>query len=194
MKCMLYLLKKICLLWWNIFGWKITGRFPHEVKKMVIIIGPHTSTLDTVVGVGAWETEKIQHVHFFAKKELFEGIWRFFFKGLGGIPVDRSHPHGMVGQAVEAISKEEWFRLGLSPEGTRSKVEKLRTGFYHIAKQAGIPILMIGFDFETRQVIIADLFFPTDNMEADLKHIISFFASIKGRNPEKGMGHLLQEK
>jgi 1-acyl-sn-glycerol-3-phosphate acyltransferase len=193
MKCMLWLLKKICLLWWNIFGWKITGHFPHEVKKMVIIIGPHTSTLDTVVGVGAWETEQIQHVHFFAKKELFEGIWRFFFKGLGGIPVDRSHPHGMVGQAVEVISKEEWFRLGLSPEGTRSKVEKLRTGFYHIAKQAGIPILMIGFDFKARQVIIPDLFFPTDDKETDFKHIIAFFAHIKGRNPEKGMGHLLQE-
>lgn len=185
-----YLLKKLILLWWWCLGWKINGRFPHEVKKMVIIIGPHTSAWDVFVGVSALEIEKITHVHFFGKKELFEGPFAYYFKALGGIPVDRFHPHGMVGQVVDAMNKAEYFRFGISPEGTRNIVDRLRTGFYHIAVQAKVPILMIGFDFAHREVVVGDLLYPSGNIDTDMKTIVSFFAPIQGKNPEKGMGHM----
>ena len=80
--------------------------------------------------------------------------------------------------------------LGLSPEGTRKRVDKLRTGFYHIAKKAGVPIVPVGFDYENKRVVIGEAFFPGDDEAADLKKIIAFFADIKGKNPAFDLRHL----
>ena len=184
------MIKFILRLWWKLKGWKVKGVFPHHIKKMVIIVGPHTSWKDVLVGFAARDQLKIGHAKFLGKKELFDGPFGWLFRKLGGTPVDRSSKKGVVEQVVELFNKHDEFILALSPEGTRKKVDKLRTGFYYIAKQAKVPIQMIGFDFSKREIVIRDSFYTSENETEDFKCIIDFFAPIKGAKPELGLGHL----
>ena len=87
-------------------------------------------------------------------------------------------------------NNNEEFIIALSPEGTRKKVDKLRTGFYHIAKQANVPIVMVGFDFSKKEIILSQTFYVSDDEEADFKKIIDFYAPIKGCHPHLGLAHL----
>jgi 1-acyl-sn-glycerol-3-phosphate acyltransferase len=177
-------------LWWKFNGWKLKGNFPYHLKKMVLIVAPHTSWKDVIVGFAAREQLKIRKAKFLGKKELFDGPFGWLFRGLGGVPVDRFSSHGAVEQVVELFNKNDEFIVAMSPEGTRKKVDKLRTGFYHIAKQANVPIEMVAFDFSKKEVISAEPYYPTNDEDADFKHIIDFFAPIKGAKPELGLGHL----
>jgi 1-acyl-sn-glycerol-3-phosphate acyltransferase len=177
-------------LYWKLTGWKIKGEWPSGLTKAIILVGPHTSSWDVVMGMAARSVVPIPFAHYLGKKELFDGIFGWFFKSSGGVPVDRFSKNNMVEQVVEEFRKREHFMLALSPEGTRKKVDRLRTGFWHIAKQAGVPIVMAGLDFEKKELIISVPFFPGDGPEADLPLILSFFEPVKGRHPELGMGHL----
>ena len=177
--------------WFRLSGWTIKGRFPAEVPRMVIAVGPHTSAWDVVVGLGARYLIPIRHAYFLGKKELFDGPFGWFFRSIGGTPVDRFSSQGMVQQVAEKFKQHEQFRLAMSPEGTRKRVDKLRTGFYYIAKEAGVPILLAGFDFGKKEVIIGELLTPGDEAK-DLKQIITFFASIEGKNKEQGLQHLAE--
>ena len=183
-------MKLIWKIWWKLNGWKLNGAYPPGLKKTVLIVGPHTSWKDILVGFAARDQLKIGKAKFLGKKELFEGPFGWFFRSLGGVPVDRFSNHGAVEQVVDMFNNNDEFILAMSPEGTRKKVDKLRTGFYHIAKQAKVPILMVGFDFSKKEVIVAKPFMPSDNETADFRHIIEFFAPVKGAKPEQGMGHL----
>lgn len=176
--------------WWKWNGWKQTGVFPNHIKKMIIIVAPHTSWKDILVGFASRNQLKIYNAKFLGKKELFDGPFGWFFKMLGGVPVDRFSSHGAVEQVVDMFNKNDEFILAMSPEGTRKKVDKLRTGFYHIAKLANVPIQMVGFDFSKKEIIVGKPFYTSDDEAADIKHIIDFFAPVKGANPEQGMGHL----
>ena len=130
--------------WWKLSGWKITGSYPYDIRKLVIIIAPHTSWRDVVVGLATRRVLKAKHIKFLGKKELFDGPFGWWFRWIGGTPVDRFSKHGVVDQVVEMFNSHEKFTIGLAPEGTRKKVNKLRTGFYHIAVRANVPILMVG--------------------------------------------------
>ena len=175
--------------WMKLAGWKVKGIFPNHIPKMVLAVGPHTSAWDVVIGFGARRLIPIDHAYFLGKKELFEGTFGWFFKAMGGTPVDRSSSQGMVAQVADKFAQHDIFRLGMSPEGTRKKVEKLKTGFYHIARQANVPILLVGFDFGKKEVILGDLIYPADEAE-DFKKILSFFAGVEGKIPELGVKHL----
>lgn len=189
------MLRLLLKMYWKMGGWKIVGALPHQHKKMILVVAPHTSWKDILVGLATRLELKIDHAKFLGKKELFEGPFGKLFRNLGGIPVDRfgkqeDKKQGIVDQAVRLFNKNENFILGISPEGTRKRVEKLKTGFYHIAKNANIPIVLVGFDFKNKQVVLGDPIFVSDNEEADLKKIIAFFSTIEGANPELGLGHL----
>lgn len=177
-------------IWWKLNGWKINGSYPYHVKKMLIIVAPHTSWKDILVGLASRSKLKIYNAKFLGKKELFDGPFGWFFRWLGGVPVDRFSKNGMVEQVVEMYNSKDEFTIALSPEGTRKKVDKLRTGFYHIAKQAKVPILMIGFDYSKKEIVIGAPFSTSDDEAADFRHIIDFFAPVKGYKPEQGIGHL----
>lgn len=177
-------------LYWKIFGWKLSGNFPYHYKKMVLAVAPHTHWVDVMVGFAARNAMNINHAKFLGKKELFVGPLGWVLRKMGGTPVDRFSKHGMVDQVAEIFAANDNFILGLSPEGTRKRVDKLRTGFYHIAKKAGVPIVPVGFDYENKRVVIGEAFFPGDDEAADLKKIISFYANIKGRNPDLDLRHL----
>jgi len=181
----------LCSLYLRLIGWSLKGSFPYHLKKCVVIVGPHTSAWDFVIGLAFRSKLHLQHLKYLGKAELFKGPFGFFFRQLGGFPVDRFHQHNIVDQVVELFNTHDTFILALSPEGTRKKVERLRTGFYHIAKKAGVPIVMTGLDFEKKQASFAEPFFATDDEAADFQHIHQFYASLKGKIPEQGMAHLL---
>jgi len=189
---MFQLLMKI---YWKFSGWKVTGQFPYHYKKMILVIAPHTSWKDIPIGLAVRCQLKIGHAKFLGKKELFEGTFGRVFRWLGGIPVDRFSKHGIskhgiVEQAVNLFANNEIFILGIAPEGTRKRVKKLRSGFYQIAKQAQVPIVPMGLDFEHKQVVLGEPLFTTDNEVDDLKKIIAFFSTIKGKKPTLDLRHL----
>ncbi len=182
---------------WSLYlrltGWTLKGSFPYHLKKCVVIVGPHTSSWDFIIGV-AWRSKlRLTHAKYLGKAELFKGPFGFIFRKLGGFPVERSEKHHMVDQVVELFTTHESFILVLSPEGTRKKVDRLRTGFYYIAKKAGVPIVMTGLDFAKKEASFSEPFFTTDDETADLRHIYEFYAPIKGKKPEQGMSHLLTQ-
>lgn len=168
-----------------ISGWKISGEVP-PIKKFVVIAAPHTSGWDFPIGILARFILQIRF-SFFGKQELFRPPFGFIFRALGGIPVDRSSSHGMVEQAVEMFNTHDRFILALSPEGTREYVEKWRTGFYYIALQAKVPIVLSYLDFENKVAGIGPTFYPTGDIAKDIEAMKDFYRPIKGKHPEKGV-------
>ena len=175
-------------------GWKATNAFPNHLKKAVIVIAPHTHWKDFLIGIGFRSVLKIKHGKYLGKAELFNGPFGFIFRWLGGTPVDRFSKHGVVEQVVEKLNKADNLVIALSPEGTRKRVDKLRTGFYYIAKQANVPIVMVGIDYSKKELSVAEPFYTTDDEAADFRKIIEFFAPLKGYYPEQGLAHLLQQE
>jgi 1-acyl-sn-glycerol-3-phosphate acyltransferase len=171
-------------------GWKIVGRFPYELDKLIIIVAPHTTWKDVVIGLCVRSVLRIRNARFLGKKELFDGPFGWFFRLLGGTPVDRFSSKGMVGQVADLFRQHEKFILAIAPEGTRQRVDKLRSGFYHIAREARVPILMTGFDFGKKEVVLSEPFYTTGNEEADFAHIIGYFSDFTGADPSKDLRHL----
>ena len=176
----------------SLLGWKVKGNFPYHLKKSIVIAGPHTSTWDFIIGLGVRSKLRLQHIKFLGKASLFKGPFGFIFRKLGGYPVEREQNHNMVEQVVDLFNSHDSFSLVLSPEGTRKKVNRLKTGFYHIAKKAKIPIVMAGFDFANKEFSFSKPFYPSDDETADFLHIYQFFAPLKGKISELGMAHFLQ--
>jgi 1-acyl-sn-glycerol-3-phosphate acyltransferase len=175
---------RFCL---KLFGWNTTLTFPyHHLKKYVIIVGPHTSNWDFVIGLAYRSLLGLSASKFLGKKELFQPPLGSLFLKLGGIPVNRESKSNLVEDVARLFQENEEFILALSPEGTRSKVEKLKTGFYFIARQANVPIVMVGLDWKNKTAIIGTPFMPS-NREADFAIIRTFYSTIEGKYPEKGM-------
>lgn len=165
-----------------LFGWKLEGEVPADLKKAVFAVAPHTTWKDFFVGLGARAALK-RNIGFLGKEELFKGPLGFIFKWLGGTPVKRFEKSKMVESYVQAINGSEDKLFALAPEGTRKQVEKLRTGFYYMAYGAKIPIIRVGFDFTNKKVILAEPFMPSGNFEEDMKkYFIPFFKKIPNIN------------
>lgn len=177
-------------LYFRIRGWKIISPFPLDIPKAVIIVAPHTCVDDFFIGLAARSILKIQSSHFLGKQELFKGPVGYLLRQMGGFPVDRFSKKNMVDQVVDLFNSHSEFLLALSPEGTRKKVDRLRSGFYYIAQKANVPIIMVAFDFGHKEIKIAEPFFTSTDEAADIKKIINFFAPIQGKYPELGLSHL----
>lgn len=124
------------------------------------------------------------NVRFMGKAEVFHGPLGWFFHWCGGIPVDRTKSQGLVEQMVQACKESDHFILTITPEGTRYKVREWKMGFYHIAKNAGIPVVLAIVDGARKAVRVGQIFHPTEDMEGDMKTIKGFFANMVGINPE----------
>lgn len=161
-------------------GWKIEGGLPVGIKKMIIIVAPHSTNWDFFVGLMVRGSMGFR-ANFLGKDALFKFPFGWIFRALGGVPVNRRINQNMVSQVVEQVSTMDSFILALAPEGTRSKVTKWRTGFYFIALEAGIPIVMCQLDWQHKTVrFLKELYYPTGNIEKDLPEIQSYFVEIKG--------------
>lgn len=172
----------------KIWGWKVTGRYPYELAKVVVAVAPHTSNWDFPVGVLVNSAYKCR-ANYVGKHTIFRWPFGYLFRWLGGIPVDRSKRHNFVSATAEAFQHEPRLHLVMAPEGTRKKVDRFKTGFYHIARLAGVPICLCTFNWATKEVHFdPQLFHPTDNEEADIAYIWDYFKGIPGANPEQGVG------
>lgn len=175
------------LIFYKILGWETVGKFDPAIKKYIVIVAPHTSNWDFAIGVMARSILHIADAKFLGKSQLFRWPYGIIFRALGGYPVDRSRHNNWVDAAVEIFNSKEKFGMALAPEGTRKKVGKIKTGFYHIAVQAKIPIYKVGFDYSKKQVIIDEPFYPSGNIDEDMEKIMNFFRSVKGKHPELGL-------
>lgn len=169
-------------IFFKILGWKMVGSFS-EIKKYVVIAAPHTSWIDFPIAILARNTSGIK-INFIGKDSLFKGPFGFIFKSLGGTPVDRSKNNNLVDAIVQIFNSKEEFRLGLSPEGTRKKVDKWKTGFYFIAKGANVPIVMATLDFGKKEIKVSEPYYTTDNMTQDFEFFHSFYDGVEGKKPD----------
>ena len=167
----------------RVCGWHVEGQMP-DIPKFVVVGAPHTSNWDFVLMLALGFALQAK-LHFMGKSELFRPLIGFFFRWCGGIPVDRTKSTGTVEQIVAVIQRSERFILTVAPEGTREKVRVWKSGFYHIARGAGIPIVFCFVDGVRKTVGIGPTFMPTDDMEADMKAIQSFYAGFVGIHPHR---------
>ena len=165
-------------------GWRVDGKLPN-LPKFILIGAPHTSNWDFVLFLGVIFTLRA-NVKFMGKAELFRNPLGWFFYYCGGIPVDRKKSTGLIDQMVEACNQADKFILVIAPEGTRHYVTDWKRGFYHIAKDAGIPIAIAKLDGKHKTVyILKDVFHPTDDIEADMQAIKGKFEGVVGIKPRR---------
>ncbi|HLA55670.1 MAG TPA: 1-acyl-sn-glycerol-3-phosphate acyltransferase [Flavobacterium sp.] len=169
----------------TLMGWKIIGTMDAGIKKSVLMVLPHTSWHDFYIGLFARGIIGME-MHYVAKKELFMFPFGWYFKWMGGAPLDRSGNLNKVDAIAEVFSKRDVFRLAIAPEGTRKKVSELKSGFYYIALKANIPIIPVAFDYAKKEVRIATPFYPTGNLPEDLKILGTHFIHAEGKIPEYG--------
>ncbi len=168
----------------KILGWKLIGDFNGDtIKKCMVIAVPHTSWHDFYIGLLLRQLVGLK-ISFLGKKELFRWPLGWYLKKVGGIPLDRTPGQNKVEAIAQIFKTREELRLTIAPEGTRKKVKEWKTGFYHIAKAAQVPIIMVTFDFGKKQNLISEPFYPTDDLQKDLKYMYSFFDGVKGKVPE----------
>ena len=186
--------KRFSAYWLKKNGWSFEGDFEPLPDKYIIIVAPHTATIDFFLGIMARSVLGITSTKFLGKSQLFEFPFGFIFRGLGGYPVVRTRDNNLVDSVAEIFNQHEKFSIALAPEGTRAKVDRLRIGFYHIARKANIPIYPVGFDFGTKTIIIREPMIPSDNIENDLRELISFYANLQGKIPELGIDMSILDK
>lgn len=168
-------------IYFKLLGWKLNGQFP-KLDQCVVIVIPHTHWLDFFLGLLIRKVIK-EEINYIGKKSLFKPPFGWFFRWTGGAPVDRSKSSNTVDNIVQIFKERKVFRLALAPEGTRKKVTQLRTGFYHIAQKAKVPIVMVAFDFGKKEIKIGEPFWVTDNQESDFSKIRDFYREVKGKIP-----------
>ena len=160
-------------------GWSLVGEFP-DTSKLVLIAAPHSSWWDGIwgllikVAIGA-------DVHFMGKQELFRGPLGGLLRGLGGVPVDRGAGKGVVEQMIEQFQQRDQFWLGIAPEGTRRAVNRWKSGFWHIAHDAGVPIFPVAFHYPDRTIHLGPLFDPSADMAGDMARLRGWYAPFKGK-------------
>lgn len=179
--------KRFSNYWFKKNGWVVQGDFEPLPNKFIIIVGPHTANFDFFLGLMARSVLGLQSTKFLGKSQLFKFPYGFIFRALGGYPVERTKDNNLVDAVTDIFNSHEEFSIALAPEGTRSKVDRIKTGFYHIAKKVNIPIYPIAFDFGTKFVIVKEPFYPSDNFEDDMKELLSFYSNMKGKYPELGI-------
>ena len=166
----------------KVWGWRIVGNFPNR-SKFVAVVAPHTSNVDFFVGLAVIVGMGLR-ASWMAKHTLFYPPMGWLMKSLGGIPINRTAQHGVVEQMVEAFEQRDHLILGVTPEGTRSRVEEWKTGFHRIARAAGLPVLLVYFDYPTKRFGFGPLMETTEALDDDMRRIREFYAGFQGRRPE----------
>ena len=172
--------RRLCAGLLRFFGWRLAGTMPDRAK-LVLIAAPHSSWWDGVWGL-LMKSALGLDVSFMAKRELFAGPLGWLLRRAGGIPIERSQSSGVVEQMTARFAARERLWLGIAPEGTRKQVTKWKNGFWHIARNAGVPILPIYFDYPSRTIGLGPLFEPGDDIAADLAALHAFYAPWRGKH------------
>ena len=166
----------------KISGWKTTGNLPED-QRVVLVAGPHTSNWDFVLAMSLILSLDVR-IHLVGKHSIFKKGFRRLLKKLGGIPVNRINPEALKGEINNITKKYKGFAIAISPEGTRKKVERLKSGFLRIANDTNSKIMMVGVDFSNKTVVFGDLFSPSGDKDKDLRLIKDYFDNFTGKRPE----------
>jgi 1-acyl-sn-glycerol-3-phosphate acyltransferase len=181
------------LLYWlarslfNIAGWRTEGKLP-DIPKYVIT-ATHTSNWDFIVGLTGWSILSygfsMTKLSWMGKAEVFRGPLGLFMKWIGGIPIERRARHNAVEQSIQAFRSREKLAMAIAPEGTRKKVTHWKTGFYHIAQGAQVPIVFAFFDYRRKVVGIGPAIIPCGDIQADMEIIRDFYSKVHARYPDR---------
>ncbi len=183
-----YLIGRIWLL---CFGWKAVGRVEHA--QFVLIAAPHTTNWDLPFTLAAALVLRVR-IKWLGKRSLFRGPLGWFFRALGGLPVDRDSPQNLVAELVERFSQTDNLVLTVAVEGSRRKVAYWRSGFYRIALGAGVPIGLGFLDYRRKMAGIGGYFVPTGHVSEDMDKIRAFYQGIRGKYPELETAPRLREE
>ncbi len=182
-----------CRLWFQWSKWTAINALndletPNTPQKYVLIVAPHTSNWDFIYGMGTADILKLPY-RFTIKKEWMIFPFSGFFRRLGALPIDRTPEKGkprikMASHMAQLLlqSDEDLFMV-ITPEATRSKSTAWKTGFYHTAKEANVPLLLGYLDYEKKQSGIGEVYHLTDDREADMRHIMDFYRRITPKHP-----------
>ena len=172
--------RRLCRALLRVSGWRLVGPVP-DVRKLVLIAAPHSSWWDGIwgllmkIGIGL-------DVAFMGKRELFRGPLGWLLRRLGGIPITRHSARGVVEQMVDNFHATDTLWLGIAPEGTRRQVAEWKTGFWHIAQQAAVPVFPVAFHYPDKAIHLGPLFTLSDDMAADLARLRNFYAPFQGKH------------
>ncbi len=176
------LLQKIGKFFLTITGWKFKGDIPRS-DRIILVAGPHTSNWDFLLAL-AFIFGLNLNVFWIGKHTLFKNGFSKIMRKLGGIPVDRASPELLMNEVSYIVKKQQGVIIAISPEGTRKKVERLKSGFLRIAKTTNSQILLAGIDFESKLIHLGKLFQPSGNTESDFLNVHNYFRQFKGKRPE----------
>ena len=170
----------------KIFGWTVKGTISdkHSQDKLVIIVAPHTSNWDGILGI-ATVAGLDARITFIGKHTVFKFGLGTFLRYMGGIPVDRSKPGGIIQDAIDQIKKIDGSLIAMSPEGTRSKVKEWKTGFLRIAKELNTKIIPASLDFAKKEILLGKAFTPSGNNDEYIKTLKKYYSVFKAKHPEK---------
>lgn len=163
-------------------GWKL-GPVDFDVPKCVICVAPHTSNWDFILGKLFYNALG-RNAGFLIKKEWFFFPLNYLFKWMGGVPVDRGHRTSVVEQMAEEFKKRDRFQLAVTPEGTRKRAKEWKKGFYFIALNARVPIMMAYMDYGKKEVGFKGVFHPTGQVAEDIRAIRENYRGVQARHPE----------
>lgn len=169
------------VLW--LLGWRITGTFPNE-EKVVVIGAPHTSNWDGIVGVSCVLALGLK-IGLMGKNSIFRGPFAPMLRWLGFIPIARDSAAGIVAQSVAKFKERDALFLGIAPEGTRHGAEEWKSGFYRIAMEAGVPIMIVVFDYAQRELRIPFTLYPSGDIEADMEIILTHYRGVIPKRPDR---------
>ncbi len=169
---------------YRLSGWRCTGQKP-SVKKFVIVAAPHTSNWDGFFLILAAAILRLEF-SFFGKDTLFRGPLGWFLRSAGGIPLDRTRHQSLVSQAIAWFDQNETFALGVAPEGTRKLTEGWKTGFYHIALQARVPVYLGYIDYAKKESgIFPEVLVPTGDIDSDFETLRRVYGPLTARHPNR---------
>jgi 1-acyl-sn-glycerol-3-phosphate acyltransferase len=170
-------------------GWSAHGVVP-EPRKFVLIAAPHTSNWDFVYFLGLTNELGIKP-HFMAKTTLFRWPFTNFMLDMGGVPVDRASSKNYVEAMIDEFKRRKEFMLTIAPEGTRGSVKAWKTGFYHIALGAGVPLVVGMMDYGTKTGGLGPAIWPTGDYKADMGKLAEIYATVTPKHPAKGMAYAI---
>ncbi len=163
-------------------GWTLAGQLPANHPKCVLIGAPHTSNWDLPYTLMVAFALRL-NIHWMGKQQLFRWPFGPLMRWLGGIAVDRSQSNNLVAASARALrDADAALQLVVPPEGTRAKTRQWKTGFYWIAREAGVPIVMAYMDYPRKLSGLGPVFQPTADADADIAHIQAWYRQFKGKN------------
>ena len=174
----------ICGAFLSVSGWKVRGDWPAHAPKMVLVAAPHTSNWDGLYMLATAGYFRVK-LRWMGKASLTNGPFGGLIKWLGCVPIDRSQKNDVVQAMADAFAATDRMVLAIPPEGTRSATREWKTGFYHIACAAGVPIVLSVLDYGARTASLAAVVYPSGDYEADLPLIRAFYADAVGKHRDK---------